>query len=495
MFSSASSLIGLSGQASYVAGNTFLDFLSQYRKGLKLPSLAINWGVMKDVGMVANMSELDKFAKAEGFESVTMIDSLRVFEKIANTSQPQMGIFKMDPAQMASYYSALGNYMSELLRKNDTDNSQDNLLETLQTIQSAEERLAFIENAIVFAVARLIKAPVSKINPCCTFKSLGIDSIMAVQFRNTLEKLFSIKIAVASLWKKPVIRDFAAFVNETLQQKPVTETGNNAANEGKAWFVPLTSPSNAKLKLYCFHDAGGSINLFTDWEKYVSADIEIICVQLPGRGDMLEQEPYANFNLFMKDFIPEIKQNIGNKPFAMYGHSMGGLLAFETARELQNKHGLTANALIVSGAPALKGYVNNFVNNIIESGAKHTDLVKYLPNPESIDLNNKLYQRMLYTLMADFNLLYSYKYEVQHLLKSDILAFGATNDDRVELAGVKKWKGETTGSCEIVECEGDHFFVYHDKKFVAGNVNNHLLPFLTLKATQQQPVSKKVVNS
>lgn len=489
MFSSASSLIGLSGQASYVAGNTFLDYLSHYRKGLKLPSLAINWGVMKEVGMVANMSELDKFAKAEGFESVTMTDSLRVFEKIANTSQSQMGIFKMDPVQMASYYSALGNYMSELLRKNDGENSQDNLLETLQTIQSTDERLAFIENVIVAAVAKLIKAPVSKVNPGGTFKSLGIDSIMAVQFRNSLEKMFCIKISVASLWKKPVIRDFAAFVNEIIQQKP-TETGTPVTNESKDWFVSLTSSPNAKLKLYCFHDAGGSTNLFSDWETHINPDIEIICVQLPGRGDVLKKEPYTDFNQFMQDFIPEIKQNIGNKPFAMYGHSMGGLLAFETARELQNKHGLTAITLIVSGAPSLKGYVNNFVNNIIESGSSHTDLIKYIPNAGSIDVNNELYQKVLHTLMADFKLLYSYRYQVQHLLKFDVLAFGARNDDRVELSGIKKWKDETTGNCTVIECEGDHFFVYHDKKFVAGYINKQLSPFMA----SNELISGKMAN-
>jgi acyl transferase domain-containing protein/surfactin synthase thioesterase subunit/acyl carrier protein/NADP-dependent 3-hydroxy acid dehydrogenase YdfG len=478
-FSSASSLIGLSGQASYVAGNTFLDFLSQYRKKLKLPVLSINWGVMKDVGMVANMAELDKYAKAEGFEAVTMDDSLRAFEKIANTSQPQMGIFKMDAEQMASYYSSLGNYMSELLSKQDANDESSSQFETLKAMQSDEERVAFIETIIINHVAKLIKAPTSKISTSNTFKSLGIDSIMAVQLRNSLEKSFELKIAVSSLWKKPVIRDFAQFINETISQKMLDCNKDGSSIEDNPWFVTTTKRDDAKLRLYCFHDAGGNTNLFSDWEKYINTDTEIVCIQLPGRGDLLDKEPYKDFKQFMSDFIPEIKQHIGDKPFAVYGHSMGGLLAFETVRELQNKYGLVAKSLIVSGAPSLRGYVNHFVNTIIESNLSDVDLVKYLPNAKNIDLKNKLYLQMLHTLMADFKLLYSYKYEEQELLKTNVVAFGAKKDDRVDIADVKKWNTETIADFDFVERDGDHHFVYTDKEFVASTVNKHLIASLT----------------
>jgi acyl transferase domain-containing protein/acyl carrier protein len=220
MFSSASSLIGLSGQASYVAGNTFLDFLANYRKKLKLPALSINWGVMKDVGMVANMAELDKFAKAEGFESITMSDSLKVFEKIANTSQHQMGIFKMDVVQMASYYSALAktNYFSELLRKPEEEGkAQAGAIESIGALQSDEERTAYLENALLTDVAKLIKTSPSKINVNSTFKSLGIDSIMLVQLRNKLEKDFQTKLSVTTFWTHPSIRAFTAFLYTQIQ--------------------------------------------------------------------------------------------------------------------------------------------------------------------------------------------------------------------------------------------------------------------------------------
>ena len=482
LFSSASSLIGLSGQASYVAGNTFLDFLSQYRKKLKLPSLAINWGVMKDVGMVANIEELDKFAKAEGFEFVSMVESLKILEKIANTSQPQIGIFKINAEQMASYYSSLGNYMSELLRKNETANNlHDNLLDTLQSLQSEDERLKFIESIIITNVASLIKAPVSKINPCCTFKSLGIDSIMAVQLRNSLEKVFLIKIAVASLWQKPVIRDFAFFVNNAIADKTKQNGDNKTIKCANPWFVPINSKSDSKLQLYCFHDAGGSSNLFSEWDKYFNADVEVIGVELPGRGDFNDKMPYTDYQLFMKDFITEIIQNIGNKQFAIYGHSMGGLLAYETARQLHKNHGKEAISLIISGTPSLNGYVNSFVNSIIESAPNYLDLVKYLPNPSIIDLNNQIYHNTLKTLLADFTLLYSYKHINNYTLRCNVLAFGARYDDRVKLSDVKKWKDETSANYSLIEFDGDHFFVYNNKKFVAETINNHLIALLKNK--------------
>src|SRR5690606_14250611 len=92
MFSSASSLIGLSGQGSYVSANTFIDQMAHYRKKIGLPATAVNWGVIEDVGMVANEADLDRYAQAEGFIPVKMRDAVEKMDKVISQNPVQVGI-------------------------------------------------------------------------------------------------------------------------------------------------------------------------------------------------------------------------------------------------------------------------------------------------------------------------------------------------------------------------------------------------------------------
>ncbi|HEY4785473.1 MAG TPA: alpha/beta fold hydrolase [Bacteroidales bacterium] len=360
----------------------------------------------------------------------------------------------------------------------ETDNSASSADWFNQMLQAEDtERKAIIQAQIIQKVARLIKAQESKINPGMSFKGLGIDSIMAVQLRTILEKEFHVKFAVADLWKYPSLKAFSMFIDVLVyDQLDILKNGSAGQKQDvrKDIFTLSESP-NAKMRLVCFHDAGGSSSLFDDWDKLLGPEFEVLCVQLPGRGDRQDEPPYRSFDAFINDYLPNLKEQLGNKPFALFGHSMGGLLAFEVARRLQSQYGMSASTLVVTGTPCLKGFVNTFVNSIIESKLTDEQLARLLPSADKIDLSNDFHRKLIQTLRADFELIHSYKYMEFPELTSNIVAFTADSDDRVRRADVEKWDVETTGSFRLECRKGDHNFVHQDKESVCSVLKEEMV--------------------
>ena len=85
------------------------------------------------------------------------------------------------------------------------------------------------------------------------------------------------------------------------------------------------------LRLFCFSYAGGSSTTFASWQAALAPDIDVCAIQLPGRGARMGEPLMTSF----PELIGTIAQVISNQrgaPYAFFGHSLGGLIAFEVAR-------------------------------------------------------------------------------------------------------------------------------------------------------------------
>src|SRR5690606_18284399 len=110
--------------------------------------MSVNWGVMKDVGMVANEAELEKYARAEGFEPVSMHEAMEVFNAIYDSEHTQIGIVKLHAETMAGYYSSLAktSYFKGLLtREESTEKQKGDFIQELLSLPAAEDRITAIE--------------------------------------------------------------------------------------------------------------------------------------------------------------------------------------------------------------------------------------------------------------------------------------------------------------------------------------------------------------
>lgn len=103
-----------------------------------------------------------------------------------------------------------------------------------------------------------------------------------------------------------------------------------------------------KITLFCFPYAGGSAVAYNKWKKYNNTNIEIIPIELAGRGKRFGEELYDKIEDAVDDVYEIVKSNI-NGPYGLFGHSMGSIIAYELARKINNSNLPNPEYIFVSG--------------------------------------------------------------------------------------------------------------------------------------------------
>lgn len=84
-----------------------------------------------------------------------------------------------------------------------------------------------------------------------------------------------------------------------------------------------------KVKLFCIPCAGGSANAYLKWNNYLQYNIELCPIELKGRGGRSDEAYYEDIDEAVEDVFNLIKDSINNNEYALFGHSMGGLIVYE----------------------------------------------------------------------------------------------------------------------------------------------------------------------
>src|SRR5258707_15603332 len=100
-------------------------------------------------------------------------------------------------------------------------------------------------------------------------------------------------------------------------------------------WIYITKPNlQARLRLFCFHYAGGGVLVFRSWQSKLPAGIELFLVELPGRESRIMDPLFTRLPPFIYALTTSIRPYL-KKPFAFFGHSMGPLVSFELTRQLR----------------------------------------------------------------------------------------------------------------------------------------------------------------
>jgi medium-chain acyl-[acyl-carrier-protein] hydrolase len=224
------------------------------------------------------------------------------------------------------------------------------------------------------------------------------------------------------------------------------------------WTAGAKPNPRARLRLFCFPYAGGAATIYRGWQSALPSHVEVLPVQLPGRGRRLNEPAYTSVG----ELVPAAAEALRpyfDMPFVLFGHSMGATISFELARHLRRERGLAPRRLLVSGrraphAPGTSPYTHD------------------LPEPEFIkalrDLNGtpgevtehpELMALMLPLLRADFALSETYRCGEVTPLECPLSVYGGTRDADVTRAQLEAWRELTTGPFSLRLFPGDHFFL------------------------------------
>lgn len=240
------------------------------------------------------------------------------------------------------------------------------------------------------------------------------------------------------------------------------------------WFVrqPCKSP---KFRLYCFPYAGGSGTSpsFSSWYSDLDPRVEVCVIQYPGRGARFGERQFSDLHSLVAE-LAKAMQRETKLPFAFFGHSLGGLVAFELARYLERNNFVKPEHLFASGcdAPQYRGTSDNLHN--LDDEALLNVLRDYDGTPPEVLQHKELMELMLPTIRADFKLVENYHYRRGYVLDIPLTVMAGKMEHFDSLDQVNGWSLETKKQCQVFWLEGDHFFIHSDQRSVLQLLDNTL---------------------
>ncbi len=234
---------------------------------------------------------------------------------------------------------------------------------------------------------------------------------------------------------------------------------------------------NQYINLICLPYAGGALSFFKSWEEFLDASIKILPIELQGRGTRYD-EPFPNsIDEVVNDIFPLIKEEIETGiPYAIFGHSLGTLVAFELAKRIQDEELTNPLHVFFSGraTPDTK-------DNSLELAEKPDDyfieeLKNYPGIPVEIIKYPELLKYFLPVMRADLQLVGNYtpRRSIQNEISCDISVLFGENDHNYKLEDVKRWSIVTNADSDFYYFKGGHFFVGEFAKEVVEVINKTL---------------------
>ncbi len=225
-----------------------------------------------------------------------------------------------------------------------------------------------------------------------------------------------------------------------------------------SWITfPKPNPK-ADLRLFCFPYAGGSSTIFRPWLNKLLNNIEICPIELPGRGSKIKQAPLNRLEPIIESFSLQIKPYL-DKPFAFFGHSMGGILSFELTRLLYKKYKIGPVHLFISARSAPQIIDSKPPIHTLPESDFIEKLRDYNGTPNAVLQNKELMQLFLPILRADFAVLETYTYHHAPPLECPISVFGGLEDNKVSVENLEPWRAQTNNNFCLKMFPGGHFFI------------------------------------
>jgi len=250
-FSSIAALLGSPGQGNYAAANTFMDALAAHRRSLGLPGLSVNWGAWADVGMAASLeSRHQRQMAAQGMSSITPEQGVRLLGELIEQGATQVGVLPVNWSQFVQRFPsrAYSAVLSELeISAVSPEQPQALAAQSaaiLQQLQQAtpEERPELLLTYLQERIAQFLKLTAAqRPTPEQSLNELGVDSLMAIEFRGKLKTELGVDLTTEKLIGGNSIQQITSEMLELLASTSLT-LSESAADRQESTIDLLLAP-------------------------------------------------------------------------------------------------------------------------------------------------------------------------------------------------------------------------------------------------------------
>ncbi|MFJ4778922.1 thioesterase II family protein [Streptomyces sp. NPDC088762] len=248
---------------------------------------------------------------------------------------------------------------------------------------------------------------------------------------------------------------------------------------GSEWFrrfAPVGEEHRAGrggVRLFCFPHAGGAASSFIPLSRELAESVDVLAAQYPGRQDRLREEPVADIGRLADALADAVLGESGEEPYAFFGHSMGAVLAYETARRIVRRRVAAPVRLFLSGrgapaaAPGPRDRLRTDADIIATIRSLGGTAPKAVEDPE-------LRAMVMPALRADYRATGAYAWEPGEPLGIPFTVLIGDSDPVVSVAEADAWRDFTTAPVRKKVFAGGHFYLDSHIEDVARTVSEAL---------------------
>jgi medium-chain acyl-[acyl-carrier-protein] hydrolase len=237
-----------------------------------------------------------------------------------------------------------------------------------------------------------------------------------------------------------------------------------------------------KIVLFCLPYAGGSAAIFSSWQKYLDPRIVFKPLELAGRGKRIQDKLYENTDEAVADIFRLIAKEVGDLPFALFGHSLGCYIAYLLTHYLREKKERMPLHIFLSGriAPHVKRK-NEKKYHLMSDEEFKLEVVRLGGTPAEFFDHPELMELFLPLLKNDFRLAEEECFSQQFLPLNQNISVLLGTADELTSDQADGWSLHTTKVCKVNHFEGGHFFINEHPQQIVELINYTLLDELALK--------------
>ena len=251
--------------------------------------------------------------------------------------------------------------------------------------------------------------------------------------------------------------------------------------QSELWLRRFRPNPGARVRLVCFPHAGGSASFYHPVALAHAAAADVVVLQYPGRQDR-RREPLLGS---VADYVAAIAPLLAAEPelpTVYFGHSMGAVLAFETAHVLAGTSG-APRALVASGRRAPATHRDERVHQRDDDGVLAE--LRQL-NGTQMDLlgDEEVLRMAMPAIRGDYRVIETYPATPDRVVECPITVLVGDNDPKTTVAEADRWREHTSGAFRIRTFPGGHFYLASHQ----AEVNRELAT--TLTAVSMAPVGR-----
>jgi surfactin synthase thioesterase subunit len=233
------------------------------------------------------------------------------------------------------------------------------------------------------------------------------------------------------------------------------------------------------IDLYCLPFAGGNKYSYRGYMTVAPSFLTIVPLEYPGHGSRLNESLLTDLDTMIDDMYQLIKSKVDQRPYALYGHSMGGVAAFLLARKLiVGKHQAPLH-LFITGTTGPAAESRQEKKRHLMNKQQFMEEIRALDGmPEEVLADEELFDYFEPILRADFKATETYAYRRSGPPLDLPITVITGTEEQMKDQDIRLWQEETVRTVDFRKLPGKHFFIFKYTDNIVSAIAEKLYPFV-----------------